>query len=333
MPELSIIIPVYNVADYVAATVKSLFEQHNPAVEYIFVNDGSPDNSWQVLQDTLLQYPECKKNSKLIDLPENGGVENARICGLQQAEGEYIWFVDSDDLIAEGAINAILQTLSQNPVDYLAIRLQSIPAGSGIEPPKQPIKCKQVPPEDLFAAIISYQGKHGAVCNIVKRDLTLKHPILKTGLKIAEDYVMHSYWSIYAESAAILENPLYGYVIRPQSAMNTSKMINIMQSTRNAMQILADIASSLPENKQLLFKTHLQRAAVRKRMEYFAEFFKLDTPLAIPELLENQVQIKVSLRRDWNPTAWGLKPVLLCDKMKCYRTMQCYLQILKKASL
>ena len=259
-------------------------------------------------------------------------MENARICGLQQAEGEYIWFVDSDDLIAEGAINAILQTLNQNPVDYLAIGFQMLPPGESINEVSA-AAVRKVSGEELFSSIISFQGNHAAWKNIIKRELTNLHAMQKTGLRIAEDYVMHCHWSIYAESAAVLENPLYGYVIRPQSAMNTSKLTNIMQSTRNAMQILANMADSLPGNKQQLFKTGLRTAAVRKRMEYFAEFFKLDSPPEIPELLDKQVQVQVSLRKDWQPTAWGLKPVLLCDKLKCYRTMQCYLQILKKAGL
>ena len=333
MIKVSVCIPVYGVEKYIEHCARSLFEQHDPAVEYIFVNDGTPDNSWQVLQDTLQEYPECQKNSKLIDLPQNGGVENARMTGLAQAAGEYIWFVDSDDLIAPSAIKAILLTLQENPVDYLAITLKLLPVGTAMKPVSDSVQYKSLTAEKLFYNIINYQGKHGAVCNIVKRRLTVDHPMLKTNLKIAEDYVMHCCWSIFAESAAILENPVYGYVIRPQSAMNSSKMTSIMQSTRDAMRILADFAETLPENKQMLFKKHLRAAAVRKRMEYFALFFKQDPPPGIPDLLRDQVQVQVSLRRDWRPTALGLRPVLFCDKLKLYKTMRSYLRILKMFGL
>ena len=99
------------------------------------------------------------------------------------------------------------------------------------------------------------------------------------------------------------------------------------------MRILADFAETLPENKQMLFKKHLRAAAVRKRMEYFALFFKQDPPPGIPDLLRDQVQVQVSLRRDWRPTALGLRPVLFCDKLKLYKTMRSYLRILKMFGL
>ena len=99
------------------------------------------------------------------------------------------------------------------------------------------------------------------------------------------------------------------------------------------MQILADFAETVPGSRQQLFKKHIRAATVRKRMEYFALFFKQDPPPAIPDLLRDQVQVQVSLRRDWCPTALGLRPVLFCDKLKLYKTMRSYLRILKMFGL
>lgn len=323
MLKLSIIIPIYKVADYVAATVKTLFGQHDPAVEYIFVNDATPDNSWQVLQNTLQQYPECQKNSKLIDLPENGGVENARMTGLAQAAGEYIWFVDSDDLIAAGAINAILAVLQKNPVDYLAINLEKIAPGSTIKPINK-ITYKKLSPEKLFSDIIAHTGKHSAWCNIVKRQLTSDHPMQKTGFKIAEDYVMHCRWSIFAESAAVLENPVYGYVMRPQSAINQSCNFQIMVSVKEAMQYLQKFAATLPPDKKYIFLNGLHNTMVKMRMLFFIDILNNHAKAQFNDLMQYQIEAEYSLIKNIWALPLELQPIMFCDYFKCYGLMRCY---------
>ena len=325
MLKLSIIIPVYKVAEFIASTVQSLLCQHDPAVEYIFVNDGTPDASWQILQDTLQKYPECTAACKLIQLPENGGVENARMTGLAQAAGEYIWFVDSDDLIAEGAIKAVLLTLQKNPVDYLAIRFQTLQPEEKIHPLDKNFAISQLPVSELVSAILSYTGSFQAAWgNIVKRQLTVDHPMQKTNLKIAEDYVMHCCWSIFAESAAVLETPVYGYVIRPQSAMNQSQNQDVMKATKQAFQKLSEFSKILPEKKQQLFCSKLQFTAAKMRMLFFIDILNNHDRSEFKELMQYQVEAKYSLLKDIWKLPLELQPIMFCDRLKCYGIMRCY---------
>ena len=330
MLKLSIIIPVYNVEEHVASTLKSLFDQHDSAVEYIFVDDCGADRSWQVLEDTLKLYPECAKASKLIRLPQNGGVENARICGLQQAEGKYIWFIDSDDMVAEGAINAVLKTLAECPVDYLAITLKLLPVGVVISPVDGIVKYKPIAPEKLFSGIINYQDKHGAVCNIVKRELILKHPMQRTGLKIAEDYVMHCCWSVFAESAAVLENPVYGYVMRPQSVMRKSKSRDIMQATLSALQNLDDFSETLPEQKKILFLQGLKIAKIKMRLLFFIDILNNHDKTDFNDLMQYQIAAEYSLLQDIGKLPLELRPIMFCDRFKWYGLMRCYTKMCRK---
>lgn len=92
--ELSVVIPVYNVAEYLPRCIKSLIEWEASYVEYIFVNDGSRDRS----RDVILDCAKYDKRVRLID-KENGGCASARNRGIQEARGKYIGFVDSDDFI------------------------------------------------------------------------------------------------------------------------------------------------------------------------------------------------------------------------------------------
>lgn len=97
--KISIIIAVYNCEKYIETCARSLFEQSLDPIEYIFVNDATPDNSINVLENVINDYPKRKPFIKIINLEKNGGVSNARRIGLENATGEYIIHADSDDWV------------------------------------------------------------------------------------------------------------------------------------------------------------------------------------------------------------------------------------------
>jgi glycosyltransferase involved in cell wall biosynthesis len=109
---LSIIIPVYNVEDYIEKCILSLQDQDIPADQYeiIIINDGSPDNSRDIILDLLKRWG----NIVFID-QENRGVSAARNRGIKTATGKYIVFIDPDDYVVAGCLKKILQSaMSQN---------------------------------------------------------------------------------------------------------------------------------------------------------------------------------------------------------------------------
>lgn len=93
--KVSIIVPVYNVEAYLPECMESLVHQTLEEIEIIAVNDGSPDNSIDILNRYAKEYP----NKVKVFTTENHGVSHARNFGLDQAQGEYILFVDSDDYL------------------------------------------------------------------------------------------------------------------------------------------------------------------------------------------------------------------------------------------
>ena len=115
MIRLSVIIPVYNVEGYVAKCLDSLISPvaeaislgEAPEYEIIAVNDGSTDSSPAIVQDYVNRYPQ------LVHLisTENMGQGHARNVGIDEAKGEYLYFIDSDDYLAPGAMGELLKTL------------------------------------------------------------------------------------------------------------------------------------------------------------------------------------------------------------------------------
>ena len=95
MPKVSIIVPVYNVEKYIEKCLESLVNQTLEDIEIIIVNDGSKDNSKEIVKQYLEKYPE-----KMVYLEkENGGLSDARNFAIPYAKGEYVAFLDSDDYV------------------------------------------------------------------------------------------------------------------------------------------------------------------------------------------------------------------------------------------
>ena len=103
---ISIIVPVYNTEKYIECCLDSIMKQDYPNFEVILVNDGSTDESGIIIQ----KYKEKYKNISYIK-QENKGVGAARNAGIKVAKGDYISFVDSDDLIMEDYCSHLLSII------------------------------------------------------------------------------------------------------------------------------------------------------------------------------------------------------------------------------
>jgi len=101
-PNISVIIPVYNVQTYLSRCLDSLYSRRNDTIEIILVNDGSTDESLNICR----RYADIHSNTIIID-KENGGLSDARNAGTEVATGDYIYYLDSDDWLAPNAIKLL----------------------------------------------------------------------------------------------------------------------------------------------------------------------------------------------------------------------------------
>lgn len=113
--QLSIVVPVYNVETYIRSCVESIYNQglNTNNFELILINDGTQDNSFAMIAD-ILQYP----NIIIIEQP-NQGLSVARNAGLEHAKGEYILFVDSDDLLLPHTIQSLISYALESMADMV----------------------------------------------------------------------------------------------------------------------------------------------------------------------------------------------------------------------
>lgn len=98
-PKVSVIIPVYGVEAYIERCARSLFEQTLKELEYVFVDDCSPDSSIEILRQVIEEYPHRRSQIKIVRMPSNGKQAAARNMGLEHVTGEYVIHCDPDDWI------------------------------------------------------------------------------------------------------------------------------------------------------------------------------------------------------------------------------------------
>lgn len=112
--KISVIVPVYNAGRYLKECIESIIKQTYKNVELILVDDGSEDDSADIIDEYKRKYPRICTIKK-----KNGGPNSARKAGLDIAEGEYIMFVDADDYIQEDMCECLIQAIIEHNVDMV----------------------------------------------------------------------------------------------------------------------------------------------------------------------------------------------------------------------
>ena len=130
-PLISVIVPVYNVEDYLRKCLDSIVNQTYKNLEIILIDDGSTDNSGKICDE----YAAKDNRIKLIHKP-NGGLSDARNAGLEIAKGEYIGFVDSDDYIAEDMYEFLYNFAAENNLDVAMCTACNVYDNGKIEHPR-----------------------------------------------------------------------------------------------------------------------------------------------------------------------------------------------------
>ncbi len=127
--KVSIIVPVYNVEKYLPKCLDSLANQTLDDYEVILINDGSPDNSQQIINDYVERYPGIIKSVTV----ENGGQGRARNIGIDMSQGEYIGFADSDDWVDTTMYEKLYNAAKQENADMVTCDAQAQSPDGGIE--------------------------------------------------------------------------------------------------------------------------------------------------------------------------------------------------------
>jgi len=118
-PLISILVPVYGVEKYIERCARSLFEQTYSNLEFVFVDDASPDRSVEILQRVIKEYPKWDKHISIIRHNANHGIAATRNTLLDNCKGKFLLFVDSDDWIEPNAVELFVKKQKETDADVV----------------------------------------------------------------------------------------------------------------------------------------------------------------------------------------------------------------------
>ncbi len=217
MPELSIIVPIYNGEEYLKKCLDSILAQTYKDFEVILVDDGSRDCSLEICRE----YE--KKDSRVVVFhKENAGLVAARKSGLALAKGEYIGFVDCDDYIDDDMYQALMQTAKKDRADIVVggilyeypsrtvVKYNKIPQGFYN---REAIEKRVIPKMLAYSGFVNAGMLSGVVVKVFKREVLVKAlPKVYDNLRIGEDIAITAYSFMNAESATIVKMAAYHYI-------------------------------------------------------------------------------------------------------------------------
>lgn len=221
-PKVSILIPIFNVSDYIEKCAESLFRQTFKEIEFIFVNDASQDNSIDKLAKIISLFPEREENIKIIQNDLNQGSAFTKNRALNEASGDYISFVDSDDYIERDMIEVMYQkAIDENADIVVSDMIMEYPSHTEIL-----IDHLSDNDNERFRDIILNNDSHTFLCNkLARRELYLRQDCrAPQGLNYYEDRHIMSRLYYFAEKIVKVNRAFYHYVQYNSLAITKSKI-------------------------------------------------------------------------------------------------------------
>ncbi len=247
---ISIIVPAYNIESYIGRTLDSLLAQTYPNIEIIVVNDGSTDNTKQVLDDYASKHTEKIKVYHI----ENGGVTNARLTGVKKATGQWIGFCDGDDIVEPDMYELLMNNAQKYRADisHCGYKMvfpsrEDLYYGTG----------KIIEQDNLQGQKDLLEGRfiEPSLCDkIYKRkivDKVIQDDLMDNSVKNTEDLLMNYYLFRQSRKSVFDDKCMYHYTLRAGSAskkkvskqkiLDPLKVINIIIEETKGQKELQDV--------------------------------------------------------------------------------------------
>lgn len=254
MYKVSIIVPIYNGEKYLNRCIDSLLNQSYKNNEYIFVNDGSTDNTLNILN----KYAEKDKRIIIID-KENTGVSDSRNKGMKRATGDYVCFCDCDDMYEENYVETMLNLAIDEDVSLVKCNFKVINKnGQVIDSGKNYFSAEKLNHEKIINNIIPYCLGGEIPCFtyllMIKKDvLTVKFP---TDIAMMEDVVFYINLLLNTKSMYVTDKALYTIMFNEEGATNNVK--NYKRNINNVVLVNKYIKNILRDNELMTLENVLK---------------------------------------------------------------------------
>lgn len=255
--KISIVIPAYNIADYIGRCIESVLNQTYKNIEIVIVNDGSTDDTEQVAKNY------CEKDIRIKLITKiNEGVSKARITGIQASTGEWIGFVDGDDVIDSDMYERLLSNAKKHNADISHCGYKMVFPNDRVD---YYYNTGRLVKQDGIAGVkdlLSGAYIEPGLWNKLFHN-SLFHNLLQgefhTDIKINEDLLMNYYLFKAAKSAVYEDFCPYNYILRKGSAATSQINENKLKDPLKVLKIIKDDCN----NNQILNEIVTRRITAR----------------------------------------------------------------------
>ena len=222
--KVSIIVPVYNVEQYLRKCLDSLIHQTLREIEIIIVNDCSPDGSQAIIDE----YVQKDGRVKIIVHQENLGLGGARNTGIDAAKGKYIAFVDSDDWVELNAYEYLYTLAEKEQVDVIAFSFRSCTEDNTVlSYSHHLLENKWTNTKEILQAHFNYQIKTSVCMKLYKTELFNKNHIYFPVHRLYEDLATTIHILAHTQKILQIDQPFYFYRTNTSSITRTLSLRHI----------------------------------------------------------------------------------------------------------
>ncbi len=238
MYKVSILVPIYGVERYIERCARSLFEQTYQNLEFVFVNDCSPDRSMEVLNGIMDDYLERKDDVRVVNQEKNKGLAAARNVGLDNATGDFVVIVDSDDWLELNAVELLVNKQIENDADLVSgNRIVHYHSEDGLLY-ERGYQSK----EEMVLQVMQRSWDHFITGRLFRRSLFVDNSLRwNDGLDLAEDRFMMTLLAYQARSFDAVDNVVYHYERRNIGSITGKN--DRKKTIRNNRQELGNVLS------------------------------------------------------------------------------------------
>ena len=244
-PKISIIVPTYNVEKYIERCARSIFEQTYENLEIIFVNDCTPDNSIEILNNVLKDYPHRKQQTRIINFETNQGVASVRNVGIKNSTGKYSIQFDSDDYVESTMIEEMVAIAEKEKADITVCDFMNIYTTHSVHVHVNP----SLNPHVLLQQVLTGEV-HSSLCNkLIKHRLYFDNNIFPIkGLNMREDLSVMFRLLYFAKKITYIPQSFYNYIQTNTTSYTATKMSLAHQ--KNAFELIHLMQSFFDNNSK-----------------------------------------------------------------------------------
>lgn len=256
MPKISVVVPVYKAERYIERCCRSLFAQTLDDIEYVFVDDCSPDRSIGILKSVLEEFPQRKGQVRFLRNPKNLGTSLTRQKGIKATTGEYVVHCDADDCVDVTAYEKMYHYAKDKNLDIVACEFYKIDDNGNTRHIKEPTG------RDVIELLLTGQ-RQGALWNrIVKGDIVRSENIMNPMMDMCEDLVFVLQYYHYANSVGDLHEALYYYYRNSDSVSSSRTFEELLGQLKQVAVNLETVENFFRKNN--LLEKYAQEIVARK---------------------------------------------------------------------